>query len=181
MTLEKTRNLPHFENILTFTLARGFDLVLSLGVTVPLITPVMGISWPCILGKECFDMVKTIGFGDLVRLFSSSRRSDRVYLGWFVWDSVWRLFRMQASRWSVKLSRALVLLAPLLALGSKSTSLSAGIHMWAQAARYDLFSSAVFLPYFSMLILSLPVLELVPSLVTTPLRAASRARTRSQV
>ena len=40
----------------------------------------MGISWPCILGKECFDMLKSIGFGDLVRLFSSSRWSDRVYL-----------------------------------------------------------------------------------------------------
>ena len=33
-----------FEKILTFSLARGFDLVLSLGVTTPLITPVMGIS-----------------------------------------------------------------------------------------------------------------------------------------
>ena len=105
-------------------------------------------------------MLKSIRFGDLERPFSSSRRSDRVYLGWFVWDSVWRLFRMQASRWSVKLSRVLVLLAPLLALGSKSTSLSAGIHMWVQAVRYDLFSSAVFVPYFSMLILSLPLLGL---------------------
>ena len=33
-----------FVKILTFSLARGFDLVLSLGVTTPLITPVMGIS-----------------------------------------------------------------------------------------------------------------------------------------
>ena len=32
--------------------------------------------------------------------------------------------------------------------------------MWVQAVRYDLFSSAVFLPYFSMLILSLPLLGL---------------------
>ena len=119
----------YFQKILTFSVARGFDLVISLGVMTPLITPVMGISWSCIFGKEYFDMLKSIGFGDLVRLFSSSRRSDRVYLGWFVWDSVWRLFRMQGSRWSVKLSRALVLLAPLLALGSKSTSLSAGIHV----------------------------------------------------
>ena len=30
--------------ILTFSLARGFDLVLSLGVMTPLITPVMDIS-----------------------------------------------------------------------------------------------------------------------------------------
>ena len=34
--------------------------------------------------------------------------------------------------------------------------------MWVQAVRYDLFSSAVFLPYFSMLILSLPLLGLGP-------------------
>ena len=33
-----------FEKILTFSLVRGFDLVLSLGVITPLITPVMGIS-----------------------------------------------------------------------------------------------------------------------------------------
>ena len=32
--------------------------------------------------------------------------------------------------------------------------------MWVQAVRYDLFSSAVFLPYFSMLILSPPLLGL---------------------
>ena len=32
------------EKILTFSLAKGFDLVLSLGVMTPLITPVMGIS-----------------------------------------------------------------------------------------------------------------------------------------
>ena len=54
----------------------------------------------------------------------------------------------------------MVLLALLLALGSKSTSLSAGIHMWVQAIRYDLFSSAVFLPYCSMLILSVSLLGL---------------------
>ena len=33
-----------FEKILTFSPARGFDLVLSFGVSTPLITPVMGIS-----------------------------------------------------------------------------------------------------------------------------------------
>ena len=48
----------------------------------------------------------------------------------------------------------------LVALGSKSTSLSAGIHMLVQAVRYHLFSSAVFLPYFSILILSLLLLGL---------------------
>ena len=59
-----------------------------------------------------------------------------------------------------RLTKASVLLASLLALGSKSTSLSAGIYMWVQAVRFDLFSSAVFLPYFSMLILSLTLLGL---------------------
>ena len=33
-----------FEKIQTFWLTKGFDLVLSLGVTTPLITPAMGIS-----------------------------------------------------------------------------------------------------------------------------------------
>ena len=70
-----------------------------------------------------------------------------------------RLFRMQASRQS-RLTRASVLLARLLALASKSTSLSAGIHVWVEAGQYNLFSSGVFLPYFSMLILLLPLLGL---------------------
>ena len=63
------------------SLARGVDFVLSLGVTTPLITPVMDMSFPGSVGKDCFDMLKSIGFGDLVGLFASSRRSDRVYLG----------------------------------------------------------------------------------------------------
>ena len=77
------------------------ELVLSLDLTTSLITPLVGISWPCIFGKECFAMLKSIEFRDVVRLFSSSRLSDRVYLAWFVWDSVGRLFRMQGSRQSV--------------------------------------------------------------------------------
>ena len=32
-------------------------------------------------GKEFFDMLKRIGFRDLVILFSSLRQSDSVYLG----------------------------------------------------------------------------------------------------
>ena len=56
-------------------------LVLSLGVTTPLITPVMDMTFPGSVGKYCFDMLKSIEFGDLVGLFASSRRSDRVYLG----------------------------------------------------------------------------------------------------
>ena len=54
----------------------------------------------------------------------------------------------------------MVLLAPLFALGSKSTCLSAGINIWVQVVQYNLFSAGVFLPYFSMLILSLPLLGL---------------------
>ena len=91
-----------FEKILTLSLVRGFDLVLPLAVTSPLITPVMGISWTFILLKEWFDMLSSIGYGDFVRVFWSSRRYDKVYLGWFIFDLVWRLFTMQASRRSVK-------------------------------------------------------------------------------
>ena len=83
-------------------LISGVLLFIIIIVTTQLITPVMGISWPCILGKECFDMLKCIGFGDLVRLFSRVSQSDRVYLGWYVWDLVWRLFTMEASWRSVK-------------------------------------------------------------------------------
>ena len=129
-------------------------------MTTPLITPVMGISWPCILGKECFDMLKSIGFGDLVRLFSSSRRSDRVYLGWCVWDSVWGSLGCKLQDNQSRLTRASVLLARLLALASKSTSLSSAVNVWVQGVQHDLFSSGVFLPYFSMLILLLPLLGL---------------------
>ena len=64
-----------------FLLTAGFDFVLSLSVTTPLITPVMDMSSLSSIGKDCFDMLKSIGFGDLVRLFASLRRSDRVYLG----------------------------------------------------------------------------------------------------
>ena len=63
---------------------------------------------------------------------------------------------MTISKGSLKLSFHWLLLA----LGSKSTSLSAGIHMLVQAVRYNLFSSEVFLPSFTMFILSLPLLEL---------------------
>ena len=52
----------------------------------------MEMSCPGSVGKDCFDMLKSIGFGDLVGLFASSRWSDRVYLRWYVWDLVGRLF-----------------------------------------------------------------------------------------
>ena len=71
-------------------------------MTSPLITPVMGISWPFILLKECFHMLSSMECGDFVRVFWSTRPYDRVYLAWFIFDLVWRLFTMQASRRSVK-------------------------------------------------------------------------------
>ena len=94
-------------------------------------------------------MLKSIGFGDLVRLFSSSRHSDRVYLGRFVWDLVRGLIKMQASRRVVD-SLGVRFYCFLLALSLKSTSLSARIHMWVQVVQYDWFSSGVFLPHFSL-------------------------------
>ena len=63
-------------------------------------------------------------------------------------------------RQSAKIARAMVLLAHLLALSSKHTTLSAWIVTWVKVVRSDMFSSGVFVPYFRMLILSLFVLEL---------------------
>ena len=105
-------------------------------------------------------MLKSIGFGALVRLFSSWRRSDWVYLGWCVWDSVWGSLGCKLRENESRVTRGSVLLARLLALASKSTSLSSGIRVWIQGVEYDLFSSGVFVPYFSMLILLLPLLGL---------------------
>ena len=64
--------------------------------------PVMGISWLGSFAKVCFDVLKGIAFGDLIRLFSNLRQSDSVYLFWFVWDLVGRMFKMSALRQSVK-------------------------------------------------------------------------------
>ena len=105
-------------------------------------------------------MLKSTAFGALARLFSSWRQSDRVYLGWCVWDSVWGSLGCNLRDNQSRLTRASVLLARLLALASKSTSLSSAINVWVQGVQYDLFSSGVFLPYFSMLILLLPLLGL---------------------
>ena len=52
----------------------------------------MGISYPDSSQKECFDVLKKIGFGDLVRLFSSTRQSHRVYVDWFTLHLIGRLF-----------------------------------------------------------------------------------------
>ena len=38
-------------------------------------------------------MLKKIGFGDLVRLFSSTRQSHRVYVDWFTLHLIGRLFK----------------------------------------------------------------------------------------
>ena len=77
------------------------DFALSLGVTTPLKTLVMGISW-WQFWERLFWYDEEHRVEDLVRLSSSSRRSDGVYLGWFVWDLVGRLFKVQALRRSVK-------------------------------------------------------------------------------
>ena len=63
----------------------------------------------------------------------------------------------------------MVLLPPFLAVGSKSTSFSGGIHMWVQAVQYDLFSSGIFLPYFNILTLSLTLLVLCSKSTTLSL------------
>ena len=69
---------------LTFWLARGFDFVFPLGVTTPLVTPVMSFDWIGSFWEIDFDMLKSMGFGNLAGLLSSSRWFDRVYQGWFV-------------------------------------------------------------------------------------------------
>ena len=59
-----------------------------------------------------------------------------------------------------RLTNASVLLSSSVSTGSRSTSLSTGIHIWIQAAQHNFFSSGIFLPYFNLLILSLPLLAL---------------------
>ena len=53
------------------TPAKSFLCFEILVVATQLTTPVMGISYPVSFRKDCFDMLSSIGFGDLVRLFSS--------------------------------------------------------------------------------------------------------------
>ena len=99
---ERLKTCHRFWYDVDFFSHKGFDFFLSLGVTTPLTTPVMGLSCLGSFAKDFFDVLKSIGFGDLVRHFSSSRQSDWVYFGWFVWNLLGRLFEMQASRWSVQ-------------------------------------------------------------------------------
>ena len=96
----------------------------------------------------------------MVRVFSSLRQSDRVYLGWFVWDFVKKLLKMQASRRPEQTHKTSVLLHLLLALCLNSISQSAGIHMWSPGCTMQLVFFWVFLPFSSMLILSLLLLGL---------------------
>ena len=70
-----------FDKILTFSVARGFDLVLSLDAMTPLKTPAIGMNCPRSVGKDCFDMLKSIEIGVLIGLFGSLRQSDRVFFG----------------------------------------------------------------------------------------------------
>ena len=114
----------------------------------------MGIRCPGSFGKDCFDMLKSIGFGDFVIHFSSSGQSDRVYLGLFVWDLVGRLFRIQAWRRSVRFHRALVLLVPILVYLCKSWD------PYVSPGCYDMTFLWVFLPSFSMVLLSVSSLFL---------------------
>ena len=48
------------DKVLSFSLGRTIDFVLSLGVITELKTPVMGITFPASFEKLCFDMVKSI-------------------------------------------------------------------------------------------------------------------------
>ena len=54
-------------------------LVLSLGVTTPLRTPVMSIDGIGHFWKVDFDMLKSMEFGNSVGLLSASTRFDRAY------------------------------------------------------------------------------------------------------
>ena len=100
MTLNK--NLPQILIRSWLFSSKEVWLYLIFGYGKPSFTPVMGISCPGSFGKDSLYMLKSIGFRDLFRLFSSLIRSDRVYLGWFAWDLGWRLFKMQALRQLVK-------------------------------------------------------------------------------
>ena len=53
----------------------------SCNISFSLFLIFFNLIFPCIFGKKCFDMLKSIGFRDFLRVFSSLRRSDRVYLG----------------------------------------------------------------------------------------------------
>ena len=124
------------------------------------ITPVMGISWSFILLRECFDMLTSIGFGDFIRVFWSSRRYDRVYLGRFIFALVLTLFTMQDLR---------RLLNALYSFGPIGPSLITGFQVYLSKCWGSYVSpscticfSIVLFPYFSMLMLSLSIKVMAP-------------------
>ena len=111
---------------LTFWLARGFDFVLSLGVTTPLIAPVMRA------------LIKFLVFWELILVCWKARSLGIRFVSLQVWDNLigstkLDLFEIllkdcfRGNLWDhqYRLTRASVLSVPLLTLGSKSTSLSA--------------------------------------------------------
>ena len=123
-----------------FLISKGFWLqLLSLGLT----TPLMPQSWTLVeffiflvclvwfvfcffffLGGETFNMLKSIDLMDLVKLLSSSRRSDRVYYqGKWVHDLAEKLLQKQGSRIS-RLTTNSVL--SVFSMGSRSTFQDAG-------------------------------------------------------
>ena len=109
---------------------KGVSLcLLPLDTTTSLVTPILSIGWLGSFGEICFtNFLKSTWIGNLVRLFSSSRQSDRADLHWAEWNLVGRLFQMQALIQSIKAH-----LGPgpigcsLRALVFKSTYLSAGL------------------------------------------------------
>ena len=137
MTLGKTKTLPQ---ILTFCLARGFDWVLSLGVKTPLITPVMGISDLVVLGKFVLICWRAKDF----QIWSDFFQVRDILIGSTLVNlcEIWLGSSWRGKLWDnqERLTRTLVLLAPLLALGSKSTSVSSGIQLCVEAVWYDMFS-----------------------------------------
>ena len=91
-------------------------------------------------------MLSSIGYGDFVRVFWSTRPYDRVYLGWFIFDLVGRLFTMQASRQSVKAHYS---------FGSIGSSLSTGFQVYLSKC-WDPYVSpsctiCFFLQFFSLI------------------------------
>ena len=119
----------------------------------------MGISCPGSFGKDFFDMLKSIEFGDLVRIFF---QFEMIYQGlaWFVWDSVGMLFRIQPSRRQVKICWGSAPIHSSLITGFQvyhckcwDPYVSSGCTIW-------LAFFCVFLHCFWILILSSPLLGL---------------------
>ena len=135
------------------------DFALSLGVTTPLKTLVMGISW-WQFWERMFWYDEEHRVEDLVRRSSISRRSDGVYLGWFVWNLVGRLSKVQALRRSVKVQQGPGPFASFLTTWFQVYLSKCWDPYVSPGCMIRLAFFWVFLPCFSMLILSLPPLGL---------------------